>query len=93
MLDVVRKTCNAGEKTLFNFKEPCCSYFVKNFTTGPVIVCFDTWDDSQSVMVGAGIAETIVANVDLGRVTIRSKTSTVIVAAEQSGIVEVIRDD
>ena len=44
-------------------------------------------------MVGAGIAETIVVNREPAEMMQRSTTSTVIVQAEQSGIVEVIRDD
>lgn len=94
MLDAVRKTCTAGEKTEFQLRATSTSFFVKNFTSGPVTVCFGTtWDDDQSVMVGARVAERIVSNPDPSRVMTREATSTVIVCAEQTGIVEVIRDD
>ena len=93
MIDVVRKTCNAGEKISFVFKSPCNSFFVKNFTAGAVLVCLGVWDDSQSIMVGAGTAETVMSNVDNDKMITRAEVSTVIVQAEQTGIVEVIRDD
>lgn len=93
MIDSVRKTCNAGEKTEFRFRATSIAYRVKNFTSGPIVVCLRTWDDDQSIMVGAGIAETIVVNREPAEMMQRSTTSTVIVQAEQSGIVEVIRDD
>lgn len=93
MIDVVRKTCSEGEKTPFDFASSSCSYLVKNFTSGPVTVCFGSWDDSQSVMVGAGIAETIVSNLEPDKLITREEVSMVIVQAEQTGIVEVIRVD
>lgn len=93
MIDVVRKTCNAGEKTSFEFKATSIAYRVKNFTNGPVTVCLRTWNDAQSIMIGSGIAETIMSNPDPSRMMVREATSTVIVTAEQAGIVEVIRDD
>lgn len=93
MIDVVRKTCNADEKTEFKFRSTSIAFLVKNFTSAPVTVCFKAWDENQSVMVGAGIAETIVANPDPTDMMKRGATSTVIVSAEQSGIVEVIRND
>lgn len=93
MIDAVRKTCNAGEKTEFKFRATSIAYLVKNFTSAPITVCMQTWDDSQTVMVAAMTAETIVSNREPYNMMQRGTTSTVIVQAEQSGIVEVIRDD
>lgn len=93
MIDVVRKTCNAGEKTEFQFRATAISYLVKNFTSAPITVCFRTWDDSQTVMVAAMTAETVVSNREPYNMMQRGTTSTVIVQAEQAGIVEVIRND
>lgn len=93
MLDAVRKSCPAGEKAEFHFKASSIAYRVKNFTSGPIIVCLRTWDDSQSIMVAAGMAETVISNPDPSNMMQRGTTSTVIVQAEQTGIVEVIRDD
>lgn len=44
-------------------------------------------------MVGAGIAETIVSNREPSDMMQQATTATVIVTAEQTGTVEVIRDD
>ena len=93
MIDAVRKTCTAGTKTEFNFRATSIAYRVKNFTSGPITVCLRTWDDDQSVMIGAGIAETIVATREPTEMMQRSTTATVIVQADQTGTVEVIRDD
>lgn len=93
MIDSVRKTCNAGVKTEFQFRATSISYLVKNFTSGPIIVCLRTWDDSRSVMVAAMTAETVVSNREPYNMMQRGTTSTVIVSAEQTGIVEVIRND
>lgn len=93
MIDAVRKICNAGEKTEFKFRATSIAYRVKNFTDAPVTVCLREWDDAQSIMVGAGIAETIVSNREPSEMMQRGATATVIVMAEQTGTVEVIRDD
>ncbi|MGM9622403.1 MAG: hypothetical protein ACI3X2_03665 [Butyricicoccus porcorum] len=93
MIDAVRKTCNAGEKTEFKFRATSIAYRVKNFTSGPVCVCLREWDDSQSIMVSAGMAETVVSNREPTEMMQRGTTATVIVTAEQTGTVEVIRDD
>ena len=93
MIDAVRKTCTAGEKTEFRFRATSISYLVKNFTSAPITVCLRTWDDNQTVMVAAMTAETVISNLDPDKIMTREATSTVIVCTEQTGIVEVIRDD
>lgn len=93
MIDSVRKTCTAGEKTEFQFRAASIAYLIKNFTSAPITVCFRTWDDNQTVMVAAMTAETVVSNREPYNMMQRGTTSTVIVLAEQSGTVEVIRND
>ncbi|WP_394271930.1 hypothetical protein [Butyricicoccus sp.] len=93
MIDAVRKTCNAGKQTEFKFRTTSVAFRVKNFTNGPVTVCLRSWNDNESIMVGAGIAETIVSNREPSDMMQQATTATVIVTAEQTGTVEVIRDD
>lgn len=88
MIDVVRKTCIAGEHTKFQFSTPSISYRIKNFTSAPIFVCFGSkWDDAQTVMIGSGTAEKSTSNSPY------DTTSSVIVMTETSGIVEVIQND
>lgn len=91
MVDVIRKTCNAGEQTKFEFSATSVAYRVKNFTTAPLLVCLGEWDDSQTVMVGTKMAETIISHSNSSKV--RRATATVIIKTSAVGIVEVIRDD
>lgn len=62
MIDSVRKTCNAGEPTEFQFRATSIAFLVKNFTSAPVTVCFKAWDEKQSVMIADMTAETVVSN-------------------------------
>lgn len=88
MIDVVRKTCIAGEQTSFQFSTASISYRIKNFTSAPVLVCLGSeWNDAQAIMVGAGIAESIQSN------SAYDTTSVVIVKSEAAGMIEVIRND
>lgn len=93
MIDVVRKTCNAGAQTVFAFKAASTSCCVKNFTSAPILVCLGTWDESQSVKIQSGMWERIRSNPDPAKLMTRSAASTVIVQAEVAGEVEVQRDD
>lgn len=93
MIDVVRKNCTAGNQTTFKFKTTAVCFLVKNFTSAAVLVCLGKWDESQAVMVGSGIAETIASNSDPASYMTRNATATVIVRSEASGTVEVIRYD
>lgn len=89
MTDVVRKDCLAGEKTAFEFDLYSAAFRVKNFTTGCVLACLGEWDELQSVMIGNGIAETIVSNPEFEKGMIRDLTNKVYIQAEKSGCVEV----
>lgn len=91
MIDVVRKTCNAGEQTNFQFSATSVSYRIKNFTAKPLLACLGKWDDNQTVMVGARTTETIVSHSSTS--IVREATATVIIKASCTGIVEVIRND
>lgn len=88
MIDVVRKTCIAGEQTNFHFSISSIAYRIKNFTSSPVLVCLGSkWNSAQTIMVGAGSAENIISN------SAWDTTSNVTITAETTGIVEVIRND
>ena len=93
MLDIVRKTCEAGEKTEFRFHATSVSYCVKNFTQGEILICLGKWDETQSVKLMPGTGEQIRSNPDPERGMTRSATADVIICAQITGEVEVQRDD
>lgn len=92
-IDVVRKEIEPFIPVPFQLHTPACSFHVKNFTQDYIFVCLDHWDDSQSVMIGAGMCESINSNPDIDKSMTRTPTDTVVVTANAAGIVEVIRYD
>lgn len=92
-IDVVRKDVEAYIPTTFELHTPACSFHVKNFTQDSILVCLDHWEDSESVMIGAGMCEVVNSNPDIDRSMTRTPTKKVIVKAKAAGTVEVIRYD
>lgn len=92
-IDVVRKEITANSPETFQLKISACSFQVKNFTDGAVLVCLDHWNEGESVMIGAGMCEVINSNPDFDRGMTRTPTNKVVVKGEQAGLVEVLRFD
>ncbi len=93
MLDVMRKTCAAGEQTTFTFQATSIAFSVKNFTGAAILVCMGSWDESQSIKISSGIREYIQANIDPGRGMTCAATAKIIVQSAETGEVEVQRCD
>lgn len=93
MVDVIRKICTANAQTEFKFQATSVSFLIKNFTSSDILVCLHEWDTGRTVKIAAGMWECIRTNPDPERCMTRSTADTVIVQANQTGEVEVRRDD
>ncbi|MCD8356310.1 MAG: hypothetical protein LUE11_07045 [Clostridia bacterium] len=94
MIDVVSKQCSAGTIETFALQTTSVSFRVKNFTDDFIKVCLGkTWDAAHAVTIDAGMAEIVESNTNPNKHLTREATNTVLIRAEATGLVEVIRND
>lgn len=91
MKDVVQKTCEAGEETVFEMQLKRSQFLVKNFTDNQISVKLG--DNTGVSMIGAGSWERVFNNIEDRKSGAAETTNIVKVTAVEQGMVEVASID